>query len=83
MSNKSLKKGSVKKVQMKVTNKEFPQAFITLSNTQFTFSSSNKRVAKVSSKGAVKGYKKGKAKIIARFKNNGKVIKKTITVIVK
>lgn len=81
--NKSLKKGSVKKVQMKVTNKEFPQAFITLSNTQFTFSSSNKRVAKVSSKGAVKGYKRGKAKITAKFKNSGKVIKKTITVTVK
>lgn len=83
MPNKSLKKGSEKKIQMKVANKEFPQAFITLSNTQFTFSSSNKRVAKVSSKGAVKGYKRGKAKITAKFKNSGKVIKKTITVTVK
>lgn len=80
---KRFKKGSVQKIQMKVTNKGFPQHSITLSNTQFTFSSSNKRVVKISSKGVVKGYKKGKAKITAKFKNSGKAVKKTITVTVK
>ena len=83
ISKKTIKKGATQKIQMKVTNKRFSYDSITLPNSQFTFSSSNTKIAKVSSKGVVKGYKKGKAKITAKFTNSGKTVGKTITVVVK
>ena len=80
---KTLKKGATEKIQMKVTNKGFSYSSITLPNGQFTFSSSNKKVAKVSSKGVVKAYKKGKTKITAKLTNSGKTVGKAITIVVK
>lgn len=71
-SKKSLSKGGRAKIQVTHANAGMPYGLVPLYNTQFTFSSSNKRVVSVDSKGNLKGLKKGTAVIKAVFKNNGK-----------
>lgn len=83
ISNKTIKKGSTGTIKIKLTNKEFSYDTVSLAQSQFTFSSSNNKIASVNSKGVVKGLKKGKAKIKVKFKNGGKTVGKSITVTVK
>lgn len=71
-SKKSLSKGGKAKIQVTHTNAGMPYGLVTLYNTQFTFSSSNKKVVSVDSQGNLKGLKKGTATIKAVFKNSGK-----------
>lgn len=68
------------KISGKSSVKKGQKTTLTITNGHGTtkWTSSNKKIATVTSKGVVKGIKKGKVTITA--KNNGKTIKKTITV---
>lgn len=83
LTKKSIKKGATGKLKVKLTNLGFPYDVITLPNSQFTFISSNKKIAKVDSKGVITGVKKGSAKIKVKFTSGGTKAGKTVTVTVK
>lgn len=70
-TKQSLAKGGKAKIQVTQVNPGSNWS-IPLYNTQFTFTSSNKKVVSVDSKGNIKGLKKGTATIKVVFKNSGK-----------
>lgn len=81
ITKKKVKKGGTATVKVKLTN-QVSHDTITLPKSQFTFTSSDKKVATVNSKGTVKGVGKGTAKIKAKFKKGGKAAGKQVTVTV-
>ncbi len=76
----TIQKGGKTKIHVYLTNSTFDYDTYALSNGQFTFTSSNKKVADVDSKGVVRGRKAGTAKIRVAFTKGGRKAGKLITI---
>jgi hypothetical protein len=83
LTKKTISQKSTGKVKVLLTNPTFPYNPVTLPTSQFTFTSSSKKVASVDAKGNITARKKGNTKIKVKFADSGKTVGKTVTVTVR
>jgi len=70
--DKTIARNTTARLRMEFKNEGMPYDTVKLYNSQFTFKSSDEKVASVDDKGVITGLKKGTAKIKAIFKKDGK-----------
>jgi hypothetical protein len=74
LSKSTISKKSTAKVSVKLTNADFSDLKYALPSGQFTFTSSNKKVATVNSSGKITPHKKGKTKIKVKLSGSGRSV---------
>ena len=77
-SKVTIKKGKTTKLQTRVYIQKLKKGYLDPEILKFT--TSNKKVVKVSSKGTIKGLKKGKATVTVKLRTTGKTYKVNVKV---